>query len=40
MFTRPKAQGGLGWSVEELEVLLAQVRKDLKNTKIHSYWPV
>jgi hypothetical protein len=28
---------GLGWSVEELEVFLADVRKDLKNSKIHSY---
>lgn len=30
----------LGWSAEELEVLLGQVRKDLKNTEIHSYWPI
>lgn len=31
---------GLGWSVEELEVFLADVRKDLKNSKIHSYMPM
>ncbi|KAH8746365.1 S-adenosyl-L-methionine-dependent methyltransferase [Hyaloscypha finlandica] len=31
---------GLGWSVEELEVFLADVRKDLKNSKIHSYMPI
>ena len=31
---------GLGWSIEELEVFLADVRKDLKNSKIHSYVPM
>ena len=31
---------GLGWSVEEMEVLLMQVRDDLRNRKIHSYWPL
>jgi hypothetical protein len=31
---------GLGWSTEELEVFLAEVRGDLKNSKIHSYWPM
>ena len=31
---------GLGWSAEELEVFLVEVRKDLKNSKIHSYWPM
>ncbi|KAK4449055.1 S-adenosyl-L-methionine-dependent methyltransferase [Podospora aff. communis PSN243] len=30
----------LGWSPEELEVLLAEVRNDIKNTKIHAYWPI
>ncbi|KAG0646367.1 putative methyltransferase tdiE [Hyphodiscus hymeniophilus] len=35
LFTR-----GLGWSVDELEVLLADVRKDMKNPRIHSYWPM
>lgn len=37
VFTRPKSEGGLGWSKEEVEVLLAGVRKDLKNTDIHAY---
>lgn len=32
--------GVLGWSVEEVEVLLAQVRKDMRNTSIHAYWPL
>ncbi|RDW65158.1 hypothetical protein BP5796_09850 [Coleophoma crateriformis] len=31
---------GLGWSTEELEVFLAEVRGDIKNSKIHSYWPI
>ncbi|CAM1509719.1 Fc.00g000540.m01.CDS01 [Cosmosporella sp. VM-42] len=30
----------LGWSKEELDVFLAQVRRDLKNPSIHSYWPI
>lgn len=30
----------LGWSKEELDVLLANVRRDLKDTKIHAYWPM
>jgi hypothetical protein len=30
----------LGWSTEELEVLMAGVRKDLKNRKMHCYWPM
>jgi hypothetical protein len=33
LFTR-----GLGWSVEELELFLVDVRKEMKNTKIHAYW--
>jgi len=40
VFTRPEAEGGLGWRLEELEVLLAAVRKDLKNPRIHAYWPM
>jgi hypothetical protein len=28
----------LGWSKEELDVFLAGVRKDMKNTKYHAYW--
>jgi len=31
---------GLGWSVEEMEVLLMQVRDECKNRKIHSYFPM
>lgn len=30
----------LQWSNEELDVLLAQVRNELKDTNIHSYWPM
>ena len=37
VFTRPTAEGGLGWSREETEVLLAGVRLDMRNTDIHSY---
>ena len=28
----------LGWSKEELDVFLAGVRKDMKNTRYHAYW--
>ncbi|RDL41874.1 Uncharacterized protein BP5553_01853 [Venustampulla echinocandica] len=35
VFTR-----GLGWSQEELEAFLVGVRKDMKNTKIHGYYPI
>jgi hypothetical protein len=28
----------LGWSRAELEVFLAQVRKDVQNRRIHAYW--
>ncbi|KAF6785728.1 methyltransferase domain-containing protein [Colletotrichum sojae] len=30
----------LGWSKESLDVLLAQVRHDMKNSAIHAYWPI
>ncbi|RKL32830.1 hypothetical protein BFJ72_g10330 [Fusarium proliferatum] len=40
VFTRPDGQGGLGWSKEEVEIFLADVRKDIKNVNIHSYWPM
>jgi len=30
----------LGWSKEEVELLLVDVRKDVKNRHIHAYWPV
>jgi len=35
LFTR-----GLNWSAEEAEVFLVDVRKDMKNSRIHSYWPI
>ncbi|CAG8957255.1 hypothetical protein HYFRA_00010677 [Hymenoscyphus fraxineus] len=35
VFTR-----ALGWSQEELEVFLISVRKDMRNTKIHGYYPI
>ena len=35
LFTR-----GLGWSLEELEVFLVQVRKEMSDTKIHSWVPM
>ena len=31
---------GLGWSVEEMEVLLMEVRDECKNRRIHSYFPM
>lgn len=37
IFTRPTSENGLGWSKEEVEVLLAGVRNDVKNTNIHAY---
>ena len=30
----------LGWSVEEVQVLVALARKDLANRKIHACWPI
>ena len=35
VFTR-----GLGWSVEELEIFLIQVRESMKDTKVHGYYPM
>lgn len=35
LFTR-----GLKWSMEELEIFLVDVRNDMRNTRIHSYWPM
>jgi hypothetical protein len=32
--------GVLGMSVEEVQVFLVNVRKDVMNRSIHSYWPV
>ncbi|KAL6411674.1 UMTA methyltransferase family protein [Ilyonectria robusta] len=31
---------GLGWNIEEVHVLMAQVKKDLKDPSIHLYLPV
>lgn len=35
VFTR-----GLGWTQEELEVFLIEVRKSMKDTSVHGYWPI
>ncbi|KAJ4247110.1 hypothetical protein NW762_013248 [Fusarium torreyae] len=35
LFTR-----GLGWSSEEVEVFLAKVRNDMKDRRIHAWWPI
>jgi hypothetical protein len=35
LFTR-----GLGWTAQETEVFLVNVRKDLKDRRIHAYWPM
>lgn len=37
IFTQPVSENGLGWSREEVEVLLAGVRNDVRNTDIHAY---
>lgn len=39
-FTRPTEENGLGWSREEVEVLLASVRRELRDTSIHAYFPM
>lgn len=31
---------GLGWSMEEVERFLVDVRNDVKDTKVHCYWPM
>ncbi len=30
----------LEWSVEEMEVLLAKVRQEWRQRRVHSYWPM
>jgi len=30
----------LGWTPEQVHVLLDEVRADIDNRKIHAYWPV
>ena len=32
-------QKGLGWSDAEVAVFLAYLRKEIKNPKMHGYWP-
>ena len=39
-FTMRSFTGILGMKPENVEVLLVQVRKDIRNRKIHSYWPM
>jgi hypothetical protein len=31
---------GLGWSMEEVEAFLVNVRKDVKDRRVHCYWPM
>jgi hypothetical protein len=31
---------GLGWSIEEVEALLVDVRKDIENRHVHAYAPM
>lgn len=31
---------GLGWSGDQIELFLVNVRKEMKDTRIHAYWPV
>lgn len=40
LLTRPREENGLGWSVEEVERLLAGVRRDLRDGGIHAYFPL
>jgi hypothetical protein len=35
-----KVIGILGWSVEEIQILLADVRNDVRNTSIHAFLPM
>lgn len=30
----------LGWSTDEVEIVLAKVRAEWRNSKIHTYWPL
>ncbi|KAJ9644789.1 hypothetical protein H2204_001251 [Knufia peltigerae] len=30
----------LGWTLQEVQVLVARARPDVKDTRIHAYWPV
>lgn len=35
LFTR-----GLGWTPEEVQIFLVDVRMDLRNRRLHTYWPM
>lgn len=35
-----KVMGVMGWSVEEIQVFLAEVRNDIKNTSMHAFLPM
>ena len=39
-FTMAPFTRALGWSREDVEVFLMDVRKELKSTKNHIYWPI
>lgn len=39
-YTPKLFEHALGWSVEEIHVLMAQVKKELKDPSIHLYLPV
>lgn len=30
----------LGWSKDEVETFVVKVRKEMRDTKIHVYWPM
>ena len=32
--------GLLGWKVEDMEMLLAECREEIKKKSVHSYWPM
>lgn len=40
IMTRSKDEGGLGWSHTEMELFLADVRRDMKSTALHGYYPI
>jgi hypothetical protein len=32
-------RGALGWTAEEVQLFLLDVRKEIKNLQLHAYWP-
>ena len=38
--TRPAEEKGLGWSREEVEVLNASVRREMRDLSVHIYVPM